>query len=115
MNYESTVKSLGIGLGAGRYRNTKAMAARIISLVARIHRFRMLKQVGIDTSMLLRIGGKQAMTYGLGIIGVSDSMLRGMRRIAAAIAAPASGTGGQNLDVALTRGRWAFWHGWPSI
>ena len=62
---------------------------------------RMLKQVGIDTSMLLRTGGKQAMTYGLGIIGVSDSMLRDMRRIVAAIAAPASDTGGQNLDVAL--------------
>ena len=42
------------------------------------------------------------MTYGLGIIGVSDSMLRDMRRVAAAIAAPASGTGGQNLDAAFT-------------
>ena len=41
------------------------------------------------------------MTYGPGIIGVSDSILRDMRRIAAAIAAPASGTGGQNLDAAL--------------
>ena len=28
-------------------------------------------------------------------------MLRGMRRIAAAIATPTSGTGGQNLDAAL--------------
>ena len=51
--------------------------------------------------MLLRTGGKQAMTYGLGIIGVSDDMVRGMRRVAAAIASPASGTGGQNLDAAL--------------
>lgn len=41
------------------------------------------------------------MTYGLGINGVSDSMLRDMRRVAAAITAPASGTGGQNLDAAL--------------
>lgn len=77
------------------------MAARIQGQTARIHRFRMLKQVGIDTSMLLRTGGKQAMTYGLGIIGVSDSMLRYMRRVAAAIAAPASGAGGKNLDAAL--------------
>ena len=61
----------------------------------------MLKQVGIDTSMLLRTGGKRATTYGFGIIGVSDSMLRDMRRIAAAIAAPASGAGGKNLDAAL--------------
>ena len=82
-------------------RNIKVMAARIQSLAARIHRFRMLKQLGFDTSMLLRTGGKQAMTYGLGVIGVSDSMLRDMRTVAAAIASPASGAGGQNLDAAL--------------
>ena len=61
----------------------------------------MLKQLGFDTSMLLRTGGKQAMTYGLGIIGVSDDMLRDMRRVAAAVSSPASGTGGRNLDAAL--------------
>lgn len=101
ISYQRTVKSLGVGPGAGRDRNTKVMSARIKSLAARIHKFRMLKQVGIDTSMLLRTGGKQVMTYGLGIIGVSDSMLRDMRRTAAAIAALASGTGGTNLDAAL--------------
>ena len=41
------------------------------------------------------------MTYGLVILGVSNSMLRDQRRVAAAIAAPASGTGGQNIDAAL--------------
>ena len=41
------------------------------------------------------------MTYGLGIIRVSDDMLRDMRRVAAAISCPATGTGGQNLDAAL--------------
>ena len=73
------------------------MATRIRNLAARVHRFRMLRQLGFDTSMLLRTGGKQAMTYGLGIIGVSDDMLRDMRRVAAAIASPASGTGGKTL------------------
>ena len=77
------------------------MVARLKGLASRIHRFRQLRKVNIDASMLLRTGGKQEMTYGLGIIGVSDSMLRDMRRVAAAIAAPASGTGGQNLDAAL--------------
>ena len=67
-------------------------------MAARIHRFRMLTQLGFDTSMLLRTGCKQAMTYGLGIIGVSDDMLRDMRRVAAAISSPASGTGRQILD-----------------
>lgn len=51
--------------------------------------------------MLLRTGGKQAMTYCSGILGVSCSMLRDQRRVAAAIAAPASGRGGQNLDAAV--------------
>ena len=101
VTFQRTAKPLGVRLGAGVHRNTKVMAARIQSLAARIHRFRMLRQVSFDTSMLLRTGGKQAMTYGLGIIGVSDSMLWDMRRVAAAIAAPASGTGGQNLDAAL--------------
>ena len=41
------------------------------------------------------------MTYGLGIIGVSDSMLREMRMVVAAIVALASGAGGQNLDAAF--------------
>ena len=62
------------------------MAARIQSLAARIHRFRMLKQLLFDTIMLLRTGGEQAMIYGLGIIGVFNSMLRDVRRVAVAIA-----------------------------
>ena len=40
------------------------------------------------------------MTYGEGVLGVSNSMLRDRRRVAA-IAAPASGRDGQNLDAAL--------------
>lgn len=51
LTFGKTVKSLGVGLGAGVRRNTKVMAARIQSLAARIHRSRMLKQVGCDTSM----------------------------------------------------------------
>ena len=41
------------------------------------------------------------MTYGQALMGVSNSMLRDQRRTATAIAAPASGCGGQNLDIAL--------------
>ena len=41
------------------------------------------------------------MTYAQGIMGVSNTMLRGQRRAVAAVAAPASGCGGQNLDAAL--------------
>ena len=41
------------------------------------------------------------MTYGGAIMGVSDSMLHSQRQVAAAVAAPGVGTGGQNLDMAL--------------
>ena len=68
ITYQSTVKSLGVGLGVEQHRNNKVMAARIISLAEGIHWFRIPQQVGIDTNMLLRTGGKQAMTYGLGVI-----------------------------------------------
>ena len=57
--------------------------------------------LGIDTGMLLCTGGKQAMAYGIWIWGTSNSVLRDHRRIAAAIAALAGGTGGHNLDAAL--------------
>ena len=57
--------------------------------------------IGISASRLLRLGAKAAMTYGQAIMGVSNSMLRDQRRIATAIAAPGSGCGGQNLDIAL--------------
>ena len=42
------------------------------------------------------------MTYGQAILGVSNSLLRDQRRTAATIAAPESGKGGQDLDLALT-------------
>ena len=37
VTFENTVKSLGVGLGAGVRRNTKVIAASIQSLAARIH------------------------------------------------------------------------------
>ena len=41
------------------------------------------------------------MTYGQNVLGVSNSLLRDQRRTAAVIAAPESGVGRQNLDLAL--------------
>ena len=68
----------------------------------RFPRFRRLRKLGVSTSRLLRTGAKAAMTYGQAILGVSNSLLRDQRRTAATIAAPASGNGGQDLDLALT-------------
>ena len=41
------------------------------------------------------------MTYGQSVTGVSNTLLRAQRRAAAAASAPAAGTAGQNLDLAL--------------
>ena len=60
-----------------------------------------MRKLGISTSRLLRTGANAAMTYGQAILGVSNSLLRDQRRTAAVIAAPESGVGGQNLDLAL--------------
>ena len=73
---------------------------RLQGYAARMARFRRLRKIGIDTARLLRTCIK-AMTYGASIMGVSCSLLRSQRQVAAAIAAPGAGTGGQHLDIAL--------------
>ena len=41
------------------------------------------------------------MTYGVATSGVSDAMLDMQRRVAAPLASPGAGSGGQNVDLAL--------------
>ena len=83
-------------------RNVDIARHRLQTMRKRIPRFRRLRKLGVSTSRLLRTGAKAAMTYGQAILGVSNSLLRDQRRTAATIAAPASGNGGQDLDLALT-------------
>ena len=136
IKYVSKVKALGVGLGAGVRRNVDVAKHRLDTMKKRVPRFRRLRKLGISTSRLLRTGAKAAMTYGQAVLGVSNSLLRDQRRTAAVIAAPESGVGGQNLDLALTLadenaragadpafdahmmpiGEWALacWEGWVS-
>ena len=90
-----------MGLGAGVRRNVDVARRRLKVMKTRVPRFRRLRKIGVSTSRLLRTGAKAAMTYGQVILGVSNSLLRDQRRTAAGIAAPVSGTGGQDLDLAL--------------
>ena len=101
LKYYRKVKALGAGMGGGRRRNVDTMTERLIKFRQRLPRFRRLRRIGISTVRLLKTGGKAGMTYAEGILGVSNSMLRCQRRAVAAVAAPASGCGGQNLDAAL--------------
>ena len=95
------MKSFGAGMAGGRRRNVDVMTERLIKFRQRLPRFRRLRRIGISTVRLLKTGGKAGMTYAEGILGVSNTMLRSQRRAVAAVAAPASGCGGQNLDAAL--------------
>ena len=61
----------------------------------------MLTKVGVKVHRLLRTGAIKSMTYGQAIMGVSDSMLRNLRRTTGAASSTAGGPGGQNLDIQL--------------
>ena len=102
IRYVKKVKALGVGLGAGVRRNVDVAKQRLKTMKKRVPRFRRLRKLGVSTSRLLRTRALAAMTYGQAILGVSNSLLRDQRRTAATIAAPASGNGGQDLDLALT-------------
>ena len=101
VQYKARVTSLGAAIGAGSRRNATALNARLKALKRRVPRFRKLARNAVSTRRLLRTGGTSAMTYGQAVTGVAPSTLLAQRRVAATIAAPASGCSGQDLDMAL--------------
>ena len=101
IRFASRVTSLGSALGAGTRRNATVLKKRIGGFARRLPRFRRLAAAKVDTRRLLRTGGLAAVSYGQAITGVAPSTLLRQRRAAAAVAAPASGTCGQDLDLAL--------------
>ena len=88
-------------MAGGRRRNTDVQKKRHKNFKKRVKKFRRLQKIGIKVDKLLRTGGTKAMTYGEGIMGVSDSMLRNQRRTTGTASSPAGGPGGQNLDIQL--------------
>ena len=101
VTYQRYAKSLGVGMGAGIRRNAKVARARLHNFKKRIPLFRRLKNLRIDPAKIVRTGGKAAITYGQGVLGVSNAMLRLQRRAVAKAAAIGYGTGGQQLDLGL--------------
>ncbi len=95
------VKSLGAGLGAGVRRNMRVARGRLLAFRRRLPRFRALRRARVDTARLMRTGGTAALTYDEAIMGVAPSLLLQQRRAVAAAAAPAAGTAGQSIDMAL--------------
>ena len=75
--------------------------SRLKAFKNRVGKFTKMQAVGVKLDKLMRTGGLKAITYGDGVMGVADSMLRNQRRAAAAATAPVGGTGGQHVDLAL--------------
>ena len=95
-------KSLGAAMAAGCRRNTRLLKQRLENFKARIPRFQRLRRMKADPARIIRTGGKAAIVYGQAVTGVSNAHLEAQRRSVAAAVAPKNGTGGQQLDMALT-------------
>lgn len=95
------VKALGAGMRAGVRKNAGVLKARLKQFIGRRRRFRALRAAKVDTAKVVRIGGTASFTYGQYATGVPPSTLQIQRRAVAAAVAPASGPGGQNVDLAL--------------
>lgn len=67
----------------------------------RMRRCRKLTRAGTNVTKSISNGGKAATTYGQAVMEVVSGMLRDQRRVVAAVSAPAAGTCGQNVDIAL--------------
>ena len=101
VRYTLRVKSLGAGLASGVARNCTVMLHRLRLFQSRLSRFKMLRQAGVNTAMLVHTGGLAALMYGYMALGVAPSVLLRQRRAINAAAPPSSGLGGQELDIAL--------------
>ena len=64
VRYTLRVKSLGAGLAPGVARNCTVMLHRLRLFQSRLSRFKMLRQAGVNTAMLVRTGGLAALMYG---------------------------------------------------
>ena len=76
-------------------------STRLKNFRRRLPRFRTLRATGVDTAKLARTGGTAALMHGSQTMGVAPTMLSAQRRTMLAATSPASGLGGQELEVAM--------------
>ncbi len=100
VQYCARVKSLGVGLGAGRRRNTSVLKKRFGAFLPRVKRFRRVRAARVAAAKLLHTGGTAAIDYGVAVTGVSDSDLMHRRRAVAA--AMGEFADGRQLDLVFT-------------
>ena len=92
-------KLLGTDAAGGRRRSTKAFKNRIKQVARRVKRFHDLRRVGVNVKQMTRAAATPAISYGMDIMGLSDSALLDARRLTLRAAAPPNA--GKNVDAAL--------------
>jgi hypothetical protein len=94
-----SAKLLGTATTAGARRCTKVLKNRLISFKVVRKRINKLRSTGVNTVMMARAAGTQAVTYGYATTGVADSALLATRREVAKAGAPT--TAGKNPNLVL--------------
>ena len=94
-----SAKMLGVPSGGGARRVIKGSKARTRAFRLRIARIHSMRKAGVRTAQLVRTAGTPMVTYGVEILGMSDSHLEESRR-AIARAASAEG-GGKSYEMVL--------------
>lgn len=92
-------KLLGTDTVGGTRRSTLGCGKRLSDFSHNIHRYKALRQFGVNTTLMARIPGVLAIMYGCEVMGLSDSCLRDARAKIAKAASPA--TSGRNATLTL--------------
>jgi len=92
-------KLLGTPCGGGRRRAIRASRIRVRKFAAKVKRIHQVRKVGGNTRLMVRTAGTPALTYGVEVMGMSDTHLQSARVAIASALAPAAG--GKNPDAVL--------------
>ena len=92
-------KLLGTDAVGGRRRSVKVFKSRIKQFAKRVKRFQSLRKVGVNVKHMTRAAGTPSISYGMDIMGLSDSALLDARRVVLKAAAPPNA--GKNVDATL--------------
>jgi hypothetical protein len=93
-------KLLGTASGGGKKRAVKHLMGRVKVARDRIGKYHKARAIVVDVRSMVRAQAIPAMTYGVDIIGFSDSHLRVVRGVAARAVAPE--TGGESVSHVLS-------------
>ena len=106
-------KLLGAAAAGGKRRSIKVLAKRLKNFKSKIKKFQSLKRLGVASNQVVRAAGTPAITYGVDLVGMSDTHLQAAR--SAVATAISSGAGGKCADAVLFAADCGGWHGRPGL